>query len=166
MFIAGRKWYVVVTKDMAEKKVAQALSKKNIPFLLPTVTTKKQHWDGSFSQIQTPLFKNYVFVYTSAVTIDTIKKIDGVSNMLYWLADYACVSDLEIDLIRQYSTTYEKITVERITLPSQNSVARLKTISSATLTKEQIRTCVLPTLGYRLTAIDYVRIDKLEKEAV
>jgi transcriptional antiterminator RfaH len=60
-------WYVIYTKPRQERKVAEQLSRKNISYFLPIVSSVRQ-WHDRKKVVQVPLFPSYVFVNLTGVT--------------------------------------------------------------------------------------------------
>ncbi len=59
-----KNWYVIYTKPQSEKKVATLLTKKKIENFIPLVSAEAlRSWRHKL--VYRPLFKSYVFVYTT-----------------------------------------------------------------------------------------------------
>lgn len=60
-------WYVIYTRPRQERKVAEQLSRKNISYFLPVISSVRQ-WHDRKKLVQVPLFPSYVFVNLTGVT--------------------------------------------------------------------------------------------------
>lgn len=72
-------WYAIYIKVNQEKKIYDMLVEKNIECYLPLVKTLRQ-WSDRKKWIETPLFKNYLFVKVSYVEYFDVLNIPTVFN--------------------------------------------------------------------------------------
>jgi len=79
-----KNWYAVYTRPRAEKKVADALTKKKIENFSPINKVIRQ-WSDRKKIVYEPLFTSYVFVKVSEQELSAIKQTDGVINLVSWL---------------------------------------------------------------------------------
>jgi hypothetical protein len=146
-------WYVVYTRQGMETKVAKELSKKNIESYCP-VNKGSGKWWSLRKKNEQPLFTSCVFVKVSDKEVATLKKINGVVNVLYWLGRPAVVNDNEIHMIKNFLCNHTDISVEKTTVKSMNYVYGNSTgsfVYDAAQTAENYK-LELPTLGYRVVA--------------
>jgi transcription antitermination factor NusG len=92
-------WYVVYTKPLTEKKVAERLRTLGFEVYLPLYTTVKQ-WSDRKKKIEKPLISSVVFVRTSPQALNQIYAALGVSRVLKHLGQPAIVQDTEINNLR------------------------------------------------------------------
>jgi len=151
-----KNWYMVYTKPKFEKKVAASLTKRKIENFFPvnckqisSIRRIKLHYE--------PLFECYVFVNIAETDVSKIKTIDGVVNLVYWKGQPATVKDEEIEVIKEFSTDYQNIQVEKSKV-NINDVARAidgsrYSMAGNILTIKNTTVKVnLPSLGFSLIA--------------
>ena len=156
IWIMEKKWYIVYTKNDAELKVCDLLTKKKIQSYCPFTISDQRN--GSKSRtLKQPLFKSYVFVLASKEDLLQIKHLSAVINLVYWLGKPATVSHEEIHVIKEFSNNHKNIQLEKSRVDSNGQVdiaisAMMRTngIFSGTPTRK-IR-ATLPSMGYVLTA--------------
>ncbi len=137
-------WYIVYTKAGMEKKVSKELAKQNIETYCP-VNKSESGWWKFKKTTETPLFSSYVFVRMSENEISSLKKIQGVVNVLYWLGKPAVVQQTEINMIKTFLCNHTNVNVQK-TAVSYNYVQNNSF--------EQMYQLDLPTLGYAIVASD------------
>lgn len=151
-----KNWYMVYTKPNLEKKVAASIKKRKIESFLPLNKTQIP----SFRKISTSykiLFPTLVFVRLGENEIAHIKSIDGVINLIYWKGAPATVQDEEIEVIKEFTESYQDIEVERSKV-NLNEEARIiggaiHSISGNTLTIKNTKVKVnLSSIGFTLVA--------------
>jgi hypothetical protein len=84
-------WYVVYTRQGMETKVTKELSKRNIESYCPVNKTSGKWWSLRKKNEQA-LFTSCVFVKIAEKDVQSLKKINGVVNVLYWLGRPAVVN--------------------------------------------------------------------------
>ncbi|MEN5197006.1 UpxY family transcription antiterminator [Sphingobacterium faecium] len=99
----NRFWYVIYTFASYEKKVERLLKKKNIDCFLPLRREVRQ-WSDRKKIICTPLFPNYIFVYSNTSERFDLLQIHGVSKFVSFEGKPVCISDEEINIIRMMSS--------------------------------------------------------------
>ncbi len=135
-------WYVVYTKPGMEKKVAGSLQKKNIEAYCPVNKVESKWW--KFKKVtEQPIFSSYVFVRTSEAEIKTLRQVQGVVNVLYWLGKPAVVQDYEIGRIKNFLTTHTNVSVQKTAVSYSYSNSTSQVFGSKV---------ELPTLGYAMVA--------------
>ena len=148
-----KNWYAIHTKPKCEKKVAELLAKKKLQSFYPCYN-QVQHWLGKRKVINVPLFTSMVFVRASEKDYSTIKQIDGVSGILYWLNKPAVINDDEIASIRYFLEQNNNIRLEKIHMSSdqgvknKNNYTSFQSHGAISITNEH--KIYLPSLGYAL----------------
>lgn len=138
-------WYVIYTRQGMEMKVAKELKKRNIEAYCPVNKVQHKWWMLKKSEGQ-PLFTSCVFVKIEEQQVASLKKINGVVNILYWLGKPAVVKEQEIAMIRDFLCNHTKVKVEKTSVKALNYVYGSSAAQSNTYKIE------LPTLGYRVVA--------------
>jgi transcription antitermination factor NusG len=92
-------WFVVYTKTLAEKKVAERLQQLSIRHYLPLYTTIKQ-WSDRKKKIEKPLISSVVFVQCSAAELQLLYTVQGFSRILHHNGKPAVVQAHEIQNLR------------------------------------------------------------------
>lgn len=105
-------WYAVYTKPRWEKKVADALVRKQIETYCPLNRVTHQ-WSDRKKVVEEPLFKSYVFVRIPEDKKTLVRETSGIVNFVYWLGKPASIPDHEIDLIQRFLREYQDVEVER-----------------------------------------------------
>ncbi len=150
------KWYVAYTKQGSEQKVTEILKRKKIENYYPVNSISKKNRDNSKVK-ETPLFKGFVFVKTTDLQLEELKKIRGVVNMVYWLGKPVSVTNVEIKAMILFLNDYTDITIEKIEIRKND---RINTQGGCILEhegplitiKNKKAYVLLPSLGYILTA--------------
>ncbi|MFM8597139.1 MAG: UpxY family transcription antiterminator [Flavobacteriales bacterium] len=88
-------WFVVYTKTQAEKKTSERLQRAGYEVYLPLVEELKQ-WSDRKKKIQRPLIASVVFVRCTAVALNGVYTVQGVSRVLRYLGRPAVVQAQEI----------------------------------------------------------------------
>ena len=95
------KWFVLVTKSRAEKKVAEDLQKLGLEAYCPTVVRVKE-WSDRKKKIVIPLIPSIIFVKIEENKRDLLFQNRGVVRYLYWLGKPAVVGDAEIQTMQEW----------------------------------------------------------------
>lgn len=144
-----KNWYVVYTKPRHEKKVADLLKKKKLKSYFPRYN-QVEEWQDKRRIVNVPLFSSIVFVYAMEQDHLTIKQVDGVSNLLYWLHKPAVIKPQEISSIRYFIEQNINIQIEKIQIQdSHDSDGSYTSIINLINTQNKV---FLPSLGYILVA--------------
>jgi transcription antitermination factor NusG len=142
-------WYVVYTRQGMELKVVKEFAKRNIECYCPANKTSGKWWSLGKKNEQ-PLFTSCVFVKVSEKDVPSLKKINGVVNVLYWLGRPAVVKEDEIHMIKEFICNHTEISVEKTTVKAMNYVyGNSTTVASFGNEKYKLE---LPTLGYCVVA--------------
>lgn len=116
-----RNWFAVYTKPDRAKKVASVLSRKGIKNYLPENNIVANIANNK-KACKEPLFCSYVFVYMSECEISLLQDISGIINIMYWLAKPAVISNEEIEAIKQLTSFYHNIKLEKTMVNMNDSV--------------------------------------------
>jgi transcriptional antiterminator RfaH len=92
-------WYVVYTKPLTEKKVAERLSQLGIEYYLPLYTTIKQ-WSDRKKKLEKPLINSVVFVRCQAAELHLLYTVPSVVGVLRQDGKPAVVKTHEIQNLR------------------------------------------------------------------
>jgi transcription antitermination factor NusG len=151
-----RNWFAVYTRPQKAKKVASILSKKGIKTYFPE--NNVIGLNGNNKKIcKEGLFCSYVFVYIAEPEMGIVKNISGVVNFMFWLSKPAIIKQEEIEAVKQLTSFYNNIKVEKTVVNMGDTVRIIDepVISfkenSASI-KFQTLKIVLPSLGYIMTA--------------
>jgi transcription antitermination factor NusG len=114
-------WYAVYTKPRWEKKVAEALSRKQIEVYCPLNRVSHQ-WSDRKKVLEEPLFTSYVFVRIPESMKTTVRETGGIVNFVYWLGKPASIPNHEIDLIKRFLEQHQQVTVERFPIQQNDLI--------------------------------------------
>ena len=92
-------WFVVYTKPLAEKKVAERIGQLGLAVYLPLYTTIKQ-WSDRKKKLEKPLISSVVFVQCAAADLHLLYNIQGFSRVLHHNGKPAVVQAHEIQNLR------------------------------------------------------------------
>jgi transcription antitermination factor NusG len=92
-------WYVIKTKQNAEKRVQERLETSGFTVFLPLYQTIRQ-WSDRKKKIKTPLIPSHLFVYCSATELRTIYATRGIVSVLSEFGKPAVVREHEINNLR------------------------------------------------------------------
>ena len=154
--IMQKNWYIIYTKAKCEKKVASIFTRKRIDSFIPM--NCKQVTSGRKRKIvQTPLFESHLFVNIQENEIKKIKKIDGVVNLGYWKQNPAIIKNEEIQVIRDFTSSYQNIVIEKTRVNVNDAIKVIDgprySIEGNILTVKNTSLKVnLPSIGYALVA--------------
>jgi len=159
-----KKWYAVHTKPKYERKVAELLAKKKLQSYYPCYN-QVQHWLGKRKVINVPLFTSLVFVRANDKDHSTIKQIDGVSGILYWLNNPAVISDDEIASVRFFLEQHNNVKLEKIEIAADHE-GKIDKVQphmqpNAMINFSNVHKMSLPSLGYALISESMVEEVKI-----
>jgi transcription antitermination factor NusG len=151
-----KQWFVLYTRSGHEKRVADLLERKHTETYLP-VTKGQRPWSDRKKATFQPLFRSFVFVYTSPDQHARIRQVDGVISFVHWLSKPAVIRQDEIDTIKKFLQEYDVVRLEKTAI---NLEDRVRIINGPLMMWEgnvvEIRTTTvkitLPSLGYALVA--------------
>lgn len=97
-FVSG--WYLIYTRPLREKKVADQLLNENIEAYLPTIRTLRQ-WKDRKKIIEVPLFPSYIFVFLQKLQhYYAGLNVDGALSYVKFGKHVARVEDKLVDDLR------------------------------------------------------------------
>ncbi len=151
-----KNWYIIYTRPKCEKKVAATFSKKKIENYLP-VTGKQVNSIWKSKLIHEPLFESYIFANITKSEIAKIRSFDGVVNLVYWKGEPAIIHKNEIETIRDFTSNYQDIRLEKTMINPDEEVmvidgpqylmeGNLLTIKNTAIKVN------LPSIGYTMIA--------------
>lgn len=151
-----RKWYAVYTKPQREKKVSTILAKKGIESYCPLNYIAGESPANKKGGLE-PLFPSFVFVNISDPQMAAVKDVPGVINLIYWKSKPAVISEAEIDAVKQITSGYMNIKLERAAIGTAEGVLIVDEPvysynESSVRVKYHTLKVVLPSLGYMLIA--------------
>jgi len=152
----NKKWYAIYTRSRWEKKVSEVLNRKGIINYCPLNKVKKQ-WSDRKKIVYEPLFTSYVFVNGSEEDFLSIRKVNGVINMVYWLGKPAIIHDYEIETIQRFLKEFENVQLQKTPINISDKVrilgGPLMAYEGQVLSvKNNTVKVILPSLGYMMYA--------------
>lgn len=108
-----KKWYVFYLRPRTENRVCGVLIKLGYEVFLPVVTTIRIWKNRQKRKILLPLFPGYLFVYTQAHELYSIKQMQHVVFYVASSGKPSTVSEKEIEGIRQVLGLVCPVSVER-----------------------------------------------------
>lgn len=106
-------WYVVKTKPLAEKKVAERFQLIGLESFLPLQTIWKQ-WSDRKKKIMSPLIPSTIFIRCSESMLKHIFSIQGTNGLLYYLGKPAIVRDFEVENLKIILRELEGLKVQSV----------------------------------------------------
>lgn len=158
-----KNWYVLYTRPQCEKKVATLLAKKKIECFIPYVNTDLPRLKKS-KTVTRPLFKSYVFVYTTEQEALSLLQADGIINVLHWLGKPAVIAEAEVNAIKEFTSGYENINLER--LPVNSNMLEKSFYKSAYTVEGNLVAVQNKTIKINLPSLGYAMIANLKEESV
>ncbi|MEO6546461.1 MAG: transcription termination/antitermination NusG family protein [Ferruginibacter sp.] len=153
-----KRWYALYTKQGAEKKVANLLSRKNIDNYCPL----KRQGNAKKKVVLEPLFNSYVFVKISQSEMLAVRQTDCVVNFVYWLGKPAVISGDEIVIMKQFLNEYINVTLEKIPF-SQEAKGRVIHGSTTGDYKANMVSVKNNTVNIVLSSLGYIMVAEVEK---
>ncbi len=94
------KWHVFYCASRAEKKAATLLEKAGYDIFLPLNKTLRQ-WSDRKKWVEVPLFPGYIFVWCDQAQISKVSHVPGVVGPLRLAGKYGCLSEQDVQNIKQ-----------------------------------------------------------------
>lgn len=94
-------WFVLCVKAQQEIRVADILERMNVEVFCPTVRDTRD-WSDNQIEVETPLFKGYVFVNLEEKYRGIVFGAPGVVRYLFWQGKPAIIKDEEIWTIKKW----------------------------------------------------------------
>jgi transcriptional antiterminator RfaH len=101
----GAKWYAFYTKPRHEKKVAKALTERQIKHYLPLVSTIKQ-WQDRKKTVAEPLLKSYIFACIPIAERLNVLEVPGVVAMVKIGSSFPAIPQWQIDALQIFVDAY------------------------------------------------------------
>jgi len=109
---SDKKWYVIQTRPLFEKKVSKQIEEKKIEVFLPLMETIRV-WSDRKKRIHKPLFSGYLFVHADMdERVNAISNTIGALKYVMYQKRPAIVTEKEIDLIKLSLRLSDRVTVQ------------------------------------------------------
>lgn len=136
--------------------MADILTRNKIENYCPLNKVMRQ-WSDRKKIVLEPLFTSYVFVKVTEKEHLTLKKTDGVINLVYWLNKPAVIPEHEIDAIRRFLNEHVNVALQKKPV---NVTDMVRVVGGPLMSQEgqvlsvKSRTVkiALPSLGYLMYA--------------
>lgn len=158
-----KNWYVLYTRPQCEKKVATLLTKKKIETFVPYVNMDLPRLKKN-KNVTRPLFKSYVFVYTTQQEFSALFQSEGVISVLHWLGKPAVIAEAEINAIKEFTSGYQNIDLEK--LPVNSNMLEKSFYKSAYTVEGNLVAVQNKTIKINLPSLGYAMIANLKEESV
>lgn len=152
-----KQWLVVHTRPQWERIVCRQLDKwYGIAHFCPFHKVKRRYTDRT-REMETPLFKNYVFVQVDNYK-DRLKvlQLDGVVNYVRYLGQPASMQEKEIETLREIVRDYMHFQLTPVVIPGRHLKLKEGVLEGFTgIVQEVSKNKVyleLPQLGFKLEA--------------
>ncbi|MDQ6901604.1 MAG: hypothetical protein M3139_01170 [Bacteroidota bacterium] len=151
-----KNWYMLYVKQGSEKKVLVFLKRKKIESFSPTSGRQpaRLKWSDTASK---GLFKSYLFANLQESDLRILERINTLVNLVYWKNKPVQVKNDEIEAIKEFTTTYDRVKLERSPVDpmdeintEDNSYYTLDGIALS-VKKNSIKTN-LPSIGFTMVA--------------
>ncbi|MFA6149720.1 MAG: UpxY family transcription antiterminator [Chitinophagaceae bacterium] len=148
-----QKWFVIVTRPRAEKKVSEGLSKTGIIHLL-LMQKQLRQWKDRKKWVEMPLFNSYIFVLINPLHRNEVFDVPGVIKFVSIGGKPSTISEVEIDRIKRVAAFEKEITIVRNVLNIGDRVevieGPLKGIKGKLVEKENnaYLNIIIENLGY------------------
>ena len=93
------KWFVLITKPKAEKKVAQRLKDLGLEVYCP-IKVEVRQWSDRKKKVEVPALPSMLFVKLEEHQRNIVFNVVGVLRYLFWLGEPAVVPEREIDTLK------------------------------------------------------------------
>ena len=100
-------WHDLYVRSRSEKKVLSQLEDQGYTAYLPLVTQLKQ-WSDRKKKVEEPLFKSYVFVFSSDKEYIPILNVYGVIKFVCFEKQAVIVPENQILAIKKFVSEYER----------------------------------------------------------
>lgn len=107
-----KQWHVFYLRPRTENRVYRILTNLNFEVFWPVIQSLRIWKNRQKKKINLPLFPNYLFVYTYAHELYSIKRLPQVISYITFGGKPATISDKEIEGIRRMLDLGCAITVE------------------------------------------------------
>ena len=119
-----KNWYIIYIKPQLQKKLATFCKKKNIDCYF--VSGKKTGSRNANSEsLNDPIIHSLFFVHATEEILNEVKKIEAVFNIMYWQNKPATVKDEEIAAIREFTSHYSNIKVQKTFVDTEGKIQNM-----------------------------------------
>ncbi len=139
-----------------EQKVIKSLKKRNVQYYFP-ISNVMVKFDGRIEKTSQPLFPNYIFVRLEKMDLKQLKKISGVSGIVYWLKKPAVFQNIDIEMIDRFLNEHKSVQLKRISV-SLSELSRIvdsmhpeQNGEKCSINNRQIQ-LILPSMGWVVSA--------------
>ncbi len=101
-----KKWHALYVRPRSEKKVADELMFMGLEVYLPLITVVRQ-WSDRRKKVIEPLFKSYLFVFSSEKEYYAVRNVLGVVKFVVFEGKVADVPENQIFAIKKFVREYE-----------------------------------------------------------
>lgn len=105
-----KKWYALVTRPKAEKKVCERFLDAGYHAYLPLLISVKQ-WSDRKKKVEVPMIPSYVFVKTEEKYLNELLSDIGVVRVFKYLKKPAVIQDCEIDVLKVLANDAENVSI-------------------------------------------------------
>lgn len=146
--------------------MADLLTLQHIQCYCPLNKVVRQ-WSDRKKVLLEPLFTSYVFVHIPETQIGSVKKVNGVLNLVHWLGKPAVIKDAEIEAIRLFLKEHSHAKLEKVQVGINDTVRVSKGSlqdreGTVVAIKNNTVRVALPSLGYVMYAeVEQSSITKL-----
>ena len=111
-----------------------------------------------------PLFNSYVFVYIDETETKHLKQIDNIVSLVYWKGHPAVIKNNELIAIKQFTSLYQNIKLERTQV---NMSDKVEIIDEPTYSIDgKVLTVKNNFIKVNLPSVGFIMIAEMDKETV
>ena len=100
-----KKWFALYTKPRHEFKALEQLNEIEVETYLPTITVTKQ-WSDRKKKVTEPLFKSYIFIYSTELQRNNALTREAVIKTIYFNGKPAVIPEQEMESIKKMLEIY------------------------------------------------------------
>lgn len=115
-----KRWYIMYTRAGEELKILHTLTKKRIECFCPSLSMSPKIKNPN--NADSLLLPKYIFTYVLPEEVETLKRMNGVKNFMYWLNDYVTVLQEDIFFLRELIKKYQFVKSESIAVDIKKTV--------------------------------------------
>ena len=104
------KWYALVTRSKAGKKVYARLLGEGYHVYLPLIISVKQ-WSDRKKKVEVPMIPSYVFIKIQEKCLNNLLNDIGVVRIFKYLKTPAVIQDSEIEILKTLTNDAENISL-------------------------------------------------------
>jgi transcription antitermination factor NusG len=127
MTTSDGQWHIVYTRPRSEKKLAEALTKKQIMSYLPILRMQRK-WSDRYKWVERPAFESYMFVLIrEQAEFMQVLRLPHAVRFVEFGGELATLTQNDIDIIRISSELFaESLIIRDATLFSPGQKVRIK----------------------------------------